>query len=168
MSGSDNAKINTQKGGTNMAKAKKNDDAVVIITKGKIQYFGYGTGKFGSSEKSQVSFIPTENVKELRNQLSELYMNAGIDEKWLPEFVSKDKDRINLSSDFDIHVLAYDGEKKIETNLREFCDQFRTPLKGTPITVRMKFKNGSLYPVAVKFDEDLKDIETYSLENLFE
>lgn len=151
-----------------MAKQTKKDNGTILFATGELQYFGYGTGKFGSSEKSQISIIPDEDVKELRNTLSELYMNAEIDEKWLPDFVAKDKDRINLASTFEIPVLVSEDGKNFETTLRKFCDDYGTPVKGTRVKVRMKFKDGSLYPVAVMFLDDLSDIKTYSLANLFE
>lgn len=154
---------------TSTSKAKANEVVPSRIRiDGTLAYIGYGSGGYGAVPKSQVSIIPSpDKVTEYRDILSSLYMNANVDEKWLPDFITKDKDRINLSSRFDIPVLCSDKGVPVETTIRKFLEDYGTPVKGADISIIAKFKDGSLYPVAVKFNDDLSDIETYSLSNLF-
>ena len=145
------------------AKAQK----VQFKTYGKLQYFGYGTGNFGKEPVSQVSYFP-DNAEELREQLSELYIEAGVADKWLPDFVAKDTAKINLRSKFPVTVIIdKENGETIRTTLEAFCKDYGNPVKGTPAKVVFDFKAGSLYPVGVMFTQTLEELEVYSIDNLF-
>ena len=152
-----------------MATKKSNNtpDTVTLKVKGTIKYFGKSSGKYAREGFSQISYVPAD-AESLRTDLKTCYEASGTDEKWLPEFVTGKVDHLNLKSKFEIPVLVYDGQNGLETNVLDFVSEYGTPKKGTRVTVCVKFKNGALYPTAVKFADDLKDIETYSLANLFE
>ena len=148
---------------------KKKAEAIEFKFRGTLNYFGYGKGKFGSEEQSQIAIIP-DDAEQLRKELETCYDAAEIDTKWRPDFITKKSERLNLKSRFDVIVIAAHEGDNIRTNVKDFGEKYGIPAKGTRVKFVMKFKpdSGSLYPVALMFEDDLDDIEYYNLDNLFD
>ena len=153
-----------------MAKANKTMDSITgdIQVKGELKGLRHGTGKFSKAEEYSIGFQPDE-VEEVRTELAQYYAHyEGRAKTFIPEFVTGDKDIINLRSGFDIPLLM----GTVETSVEKLIADYGTPKAGTRCTVIIKIKvnedgKTALYPKAIRLPEE-SEIEFYSIANMFE
>ena len=152
---------------------KKNTEEIIFKLTATLKFFGHGSAGFNREDYSQVSVIPDpEFLEGLKKDIAACYEASQLDSKWYPDFVTKaDCSAINLKSQFNIPVLVTTNDKEhpqFETTVVDFVKLYGTPKAGTHVSVVMKFKGKSMYPIAIRMNKTLEDIERYSLASLFE
>lgn len=120
-------------------------DAIEKIIKGTINLMYYGISKLDRTrtEKYIIS-IESPQLSELKEEkeIIENYTNTPFKPKWFTE----DSKKINLKTLYEIPVLYNAKTFRID----EFLDQFGRFVTNAEVKIKLSFKNGACYPVALE------------------
>ena len=120
-------------------------DAIEKIIKGTINLMYYGISKLDRTrtEKYIIS-IESPQLSDLKEEkeIIENYAKTPFKPKWFTE----DSNKINLKTLYEIPVLYNDKTFRID----EFLDQFGRFTTNAEVKIKLRFKNGACYPVALQ------------------
>ena len=120
-------------------------DAIEKIIKGTINLMYYGISKLDRTrtEKYIIS-IESPQLSDLKEEkeIIENYAKTPFKPKWFTE----DSNKINLKTLYEIPVLYNDKTFRID----EFLDQFGRFTTNAEVKIKLSFKNGACYPVALE------------------
>lgn len=120
-------------------------DAIEKIIKGTIKLMYYGVSKLDrTNTKKYIISINSEDLTKLREtkEIIENYAKTPFKPKWFTE----DSKTINLKTLYEIPVL-YSGRS---CWIDEFLSDYENFTTNAEVKIKLRFKNGSCYPVALE------------------
>lgn len=120
-------------------------DVIEKIIKGTINLMYYGVSKLDrTNTKKYIISINSEDLSKLREtkEIIENYNTTPFKPKWLTE----DSKKINLKTLYEIPVLYNSRTITIDQFLNEY-GRFTT---NAEVKIKLLFKNGACYPVALE------------------
>ena len=112
---------------------------------GTLKMLYHGVSKFDKTKtKRFIMSIASDVLSELRedDEVKECYKDAVM----LPKWFKGENDSINLNSLYNIPIM-YNNH---EFDTMDFIAQYEKFIKDSEVVVKVKFKNGCAYPVALK------------------
>lgn len=138
-----------------MAKQMKNNETKkheTIVVKGQLKKAYIGKTKFSEDVKNRITLF---NPDLDYNQIT-AYDDQP--DKLTPGWYKEAEGYINLSSTFDIPVQGLKGEK---LTFEEFLEETNYNPHNAVVAVKIRQKDGSCYPVAIKMYEDGEEIDDF-------
>lgn len=120
-------------------------DAIEKIIKGTINLMYYGVSKLDrTNTKKYIISINSDDLSKLREtkEIIENYSNTPFKPKWFKE----DSKKINLKTIYDIPVEYNNGK----FDLSDFLSDFAPFITNAEVKIKLRFKNGACYPVALQ------------------
>lgn len=120
-------------------------DVIEKIIKGTINLMYYGASKLDrTNTKKYIISINSEDLSKLREtkEIIENYNSTPFKPKWFTE----DSKTINLKTLYEIPVL-YNGRS---CWIDEFLSDFGNFTTNAEVKIKLRFKNGACYPVALE------------------
>lgn len=120
-------------------------DAIEKIIKGTINLMYYGVSKLDrTNTKKYIISIESPQLSELKEdtEIIENYSKTPFKPKWFTE----DSKTINLKTLYEIPVL-YNGRS---CRIDEFLADFGNFTTNAEVKIKLRFKNGACYPVALE------------------
>lgn len=122
-----------------------NTEAIEKIIKGTINLMYYGVSKLDrTNTKKFIISIESPQLSELKEEkeIIENYSKTPFKPKWFTE----DSKKINLKTLYEIPVL-YNSRSCC---LSEFLQEFGNFTTNAEVKIKLRFKNGGCYPVALQ------------------
>lgn len=113
---------------------------------GTLKMLYHGVSKFDKTKtKRFIMSIASDVLSELRedDEVKECYKDAVMIPKWF----KGENDSINLNSLYNIPIMY----NNYEFDTMDFIAEYEKFIKDSEVVVKVKFKNGCAYPVALKF-----------------
>ena len=120
-------------------------DAIEKIIKGTIDLMYYGVSRLDrTNTKKYIISINSEDLTKLREtkEIIENYKTTPFKPKWFTE----DSKKINLKTLYDIPV-EYNNSK---IALSDFLSNYGNFTTNAEVKIKLRFKNGACYPVALQ------------------
>lgn len=120
-------------------------DVIEKIIKGTINLMYYGVSNLDrTNTKKYIISINSEDLSKLREtkEIIENYAKTPFKPKWFTEGSGK----INLKTLYDIPV-EYNNSK---TDLSSFLNDYGNFTTNAEVKIKLRFKNGACYPVALQ------------------
>lgn len=120
-------------------------DAIEKIIKGSINLMYYGVSKLDrTNTKKYIISINSNDLSKLREtkEIIENYAKTPFKPKWFTE----DSKKINLKTIYDIPVEYNNGK----FDLSDFLSDFRNFTTNAEVKIKLRFKDGACYPVALQ------------------
>lgn len=120
-------------------------DAIEKIIKGTINLMYYGVSKLDrTNTKKYIISIESPQLSELKEdkEIIDNYAKTPFKPKWFTE----DSKTINLKTLYEIPVL-YNGRS---CRIDEFLADFGNFTTNAEVKIKLRFKNGACYPVALE------------------
>lgn len=120
-------------------------DAIEKIIKGTINLMYYGVSKLDrTNTKKYIISIESPQLSELKEdkEIIENYKTTPFKPKWLTE----DSKTINLKTKYDIPVEYNNGK----FDLSNFLSDYGNFTTNAEVKIKLRFKNGVCYPVALQ------------------
>ena len=120
-------------------------NAIEKIIKGTIDLMYYGVSRLDrTNTKKYIISINSSQLTDLKEdkEIIENYKTTPFKPKWFTE----DSKKINLKTLYEIPVL-YNTKT---FNIGEFLDQFGRFTTNAEVKIKLSFKNGACYPVALE------------------
>lgn len=120
-------------------------DAIEKIIKGTINLMYYGVSNLDRTKtKKYIISIESQQLSELKEEkeIIENYSNTPFKPKWITE----DSKKINLKTLYEIPVL-YNGRS---CGIDEFLNDFGNFTTNAEVKIKLRFKGGACYPVALE------------------
>lgn len=120
-------------------------DAIEKIIKGTINLMYYGSSKLDrTNTKKYIISIESPQLSELKEdkEIIDNYAKTPFKPKWFTE----DSKTINLKTLYEIPVL-YNGRS---CRIDEFLADFGNFTTNAEVKIKLRFKNGACYPVALE------------------
>lgn len=121
-------------------------DVIEKIIKGTINLMYYGVSKLDrTNTKKYIISIESPQLSELKEdkEIIDNYAKTPFKPKWFTE----DSKTINLKTLYEIPVL-YNGRS---CRIDEFLADFGNFTTNAEVKIKLRFKNGACYPVALEF-----------------
>lgn len=131
---------------TQQAKTTEQETNEIIKITGLVKRAAHGSGKYDPEEKNRISVFVEENP-EIYYDMITAYDNVGA--KFTPDWFKKADGYFNFSSKYDIPVMNSAGEK---ITFEQWLDEMTAV--GSVIIIKIKQKEGAVYPLAIKVLED--------------
>ena len=122
-----------------------NTDAIEKIIKGTIDLMYYGVSKLDRTKTQKyIISIESPQLTDLKEEkeIIENYAKTPFKPKWFTE----DSKKINLKTLYEIPVL-YNNRSY---NISEFLNDFGKFTTNAEVKIKLRFKNGACYPVALQ------------------
>lgn len=122
-----------------------NTDVIEKIIKGTINLMYYGVSKLDrTNTKKYIISIESPQLAELKEdkEIIENYAKTPFKPKWFTE----DSKKINLKTLYDIPV-EYNNSK---IDLSSFLSDYGNFTTNAEVKIKLRFKNGACYPVALQ------------------
>lgn len=132
-------------------------DAIEKIIKGTINLMYYGVSKLDrTNTKKYIISINSEDLTKLREtkEIIENYSKTPFKPKWFTENTKK----INLKTNYDIPV-EYNNTT---CDLSNFLSDFGNFTTNAEVKIKLRFKNGACYPVALQVISLGEEKEAYN------
>lgn len=120
-------------------------DAIEKIIKGTINLMYYGVSHLDrTNTKKYIISIESPELTELKEDkgIIENYSKTPFKPKWFTE----DSKKINLKTLYDIPVEYNNGK----FNLSDFLSDYGNFTTNAEVKIKLRFKNGACYPVALQ------------------
>lgn len=120
-------------------------DAIEKIIKGTINLMYYGVSKLDrTNTKKYIISIESPQLSALKDEkeIIENYKTTPFKPKW----VTEDSKKINLKTLYELPVL-YNNRSY---NISEFLNEFGRFTTNAEVKIKLRFKNGACYPVALE------------------
>ena len=120
-------------------------DVIEKIIKGTIDLMYYGVSRLDrTNTKKYIISIDSSQLSDLKEEkeIIENYKTTPFKPKWFTE----DSKKINLKTLYEIPVL-YNGRSY---NINEFLNEFGNFTTNAEVKIKLRFKNGACYPVALQ------------------
>ena len=120
-------------------------DAIEKIIKGTINLMYYGISNLDRTRTQKyIISIESPQLTDLKEdkEIIENYATTPFKPKWFTE----DSKKINLKTLYEIPVL-YNGRSY---NISEFLNEFGRFTTNAEVKIKLRFKNGACYPVALQ------------------
>lgn len=120
-------------------------EAIEKIIKGTINLMYYGVSKLDrTSTKKYIISIESPQLSDLKEEkeIIENYAKTPFKPKWFTE----DSKKINLKTLYEIPVLYNSRAYQID----EFLEQYGNFTTNAEVKIKLSFKNGACYPVALE------------------
>jgi len=120
-------------------------DAIEKIIKGTINLMYYGVSKLDrTNTKKYIISIESPQLADLKEdkEIIENYKETPFKPKWFTE----DSKKINLKTNYDIPVQYNNSKIDLSNFLRDYGN-FTT---NAEVKIKLRFKNGACYPVALQ------------------
>lgn len=120
-------------------------DTIEKIIKGTINLMYYGVSKLDrTNTKKYIISIESPQLTELKEEkeIIENYAKTPFKPKWFTE----DSKNINLKTFYEIPVL-YNNRSY---NISEFLNEYGNFTTNAEVKIKLRFKNGACYPVALE------------------
>lgn len=120
-------------------------NAIEKIIKGTINLMYYGVSNLDrTNTKKYIISINSEDLTKLREtkEIIENYNSTPFKPKWFTE----DTKKINLKTKYDIPVEYNNGK----FDLSDFLADFGNFTTNAEVKIKLRFKNGGCYPVALQ------------------
>lgn len=133
---------------------KKELNEVIQVVTGLLKCCYFGTTKFDKGTKKYVLSleIDKKSTDKLRN--NEAIIANYEDAQMIPAWYKTGKGNINLKSLYDIPAIYTDeAGNEVRCLLSDLIEGKRDYLKYAEASIKMKFKNGTAYPVAIRILE---------------
>ena len=120
-------------------------DAIEKIIKGTINLMYYGVSNLDrTNTKKYIISINSEDLTKLREskEIIENYKTTPFKPKWFTE----DSKKINLKTLYDIPVEYNNGK----FDLSDFLSDYGNFTTNAEVKIKLRFKNGACYPVALQ------------------
>ena len=130
---------------------KKEVNEVIKVVTGLLKCCYFGTTKFDKGTKKYVLSleIDKKSTDELRKD-KDIISNYD-DAQMIPKWFKEGSGNINLKSLYDVPAIYTDeAGNEVRCLLSELIQGKRDYLKDAEASIKMKFKNGCAYPVAVR------------------
>lgn len=134
-----------------------NTEAIEKIIKGTIDLMYYGVSKLDrSNTKKYIISITSPQLTELKEdkEIIENYSKTPFKPKWFTE----DSKKINLKTLYEIPVLYNSRSCWID----EFLNDFGNFTTNAEVKIKLRFKNGACYPVALEVLKLGEEKEAYN------
>lgn len=134
-----------------------NTEAIEKIIKGTIDLMYYGVSKLDrSNTKKYIISITSPQLTELKEdkEIIENYAKTPFKPKWFTE----DSKKINLKTLYEIPVLYNSRSCWID----EFLNDFGNFTTNAEVKIKLSFKNGACYPVALEVLKLGEEKEAYN------
>ena len=117
----------------------------------------FSNGKSDKDSKYRLSIKVTAKTMDKLKEVAEPYY-VDVEDKWLPEWLSKDTDKdggyINLSSNFDIRTGEYVNGAIIDKgDMSDYVADNGGNINGSKVVVLVYIKQGAIYPGALLIKE---------------
>lgn len=122
-----------------------NTDVIEKIIKGTINLMYYGVSKLDrTNTKKYIISIESPQLTDLKEdkEIIENYSKTPFKPKWFTE----DSKKINLKTNYDIPV-EYNNSK---IDLSSFLSDYGNFTTNAEVKIKLRFKNGACYPVALQ------------------
>lgn len=119
--------------------------AIEKIIKGTVNLLYYGVSNLDrTNTKKYIISINSDDLTKLREtkEIIENYSKTPFKPKWFTE----DSKKINLKTNYDIPV-QYNNSK---IDLSNFLNDFGNFTTNAEVKIKLRFKNGACYPVALQ------------------
>lgn len=120
-------------------------EAIEKIIKGTIKLMYYGVSKLDrTNTKKFIISIESPQLSELKEEeeIIEIYSKTPFKPKWFTE----DSKKINLKTKYDIPVEYNNGK----FDLSDFLSDYGNFTTNAEVKIKLRFKNGGCYPVALE------------------
>lgn len=120
-------------------------EAIEKIIKGTINLMYYGVSKLDrTNTKKYIISIESSQLADLKEdkEIIENYAKTPFKPKWFTE----DSKKINLKTNYDIPV-EYNNSK---IDLSSFLSDYGNFTTNAEVKIKLRFKNGACYPVALQ------------------
>lgn len=120
-------------------------DVIEKIIKGTINLMYYGVSKLDrTNTKKYIISIESPQLSDLKEEkeIIENYAKTPFKPKWFTE----DSKKINLKTKYDIPVEYNNGK----FDLSDFLSDFGNFITNAEVKIKLRFKNGACYPVALQ------------------
>ena len=135
-------------------------DAIEKIIKGTIKLMYYGVSNLDRTKtKKYIISIESPQLSDLKEEkeIIENYAKTPFKPKWF----TQDSKKINLKTLYEIPVL-YNGRS---SGIDEFLNEFGRFTTNAEVRIKLRFKNGACYPVAlevVKLGEEKEEYNPFT------
>lgn len=132
-------------------------DVIEKIIKGTINLMYYGVSKLDrTNTKKYIISIESPQLSDLKEdeEIIENYSKTSFKPKWFTE----DSKKINLKTNYDIPV-EYNNSK---IDLSDFLADYANFTTNAEVKIKLRFKNGACYPVALQILKLGEEKEEYN------
>lgn len=126
-----------------------------IIFNGVVKYAYFGKSDNDTKDKTRILItVEDDNIEEIREKLTECYKTSSLK----PKFVTEKSSNLMIKSLYDVPCRIDADMSQIkedwtdyDTTAKGFVDMGYTI--GAKVRVKIKLKNGAMYPVAIVVKE---------------